>query len=158
MARALLAGNFEDADEPAAEEWNSVAGGYYDLKHATADQAGITTEADLTDLAGLTVTFPTNRKIKVTAHCTVDSTVNDDHAILALYYDGDQKATCRRQVGMSGRDETFSITWAPAGALAAGAHTFKLTLRRSSGTGTVALRASSSDQAVLIVEDIGAVT
>lgn len=148
--------DFVAGETPSAAIFDADPRGWQGRQTTSADQTGITTETDLTDLSALSVTVLSGRVIRVTAHCTVDSDVTGDHAILTLYQDSDAKASCRRDLGAANRDETFNISW--VGTPSAGAHTFKLTLKRASGTGTVALRASAADQAVLLVEDIGAST
>lgn len=118
----------------------------------TANQTGISTETDLTGLT-VTVTVPVGRKIRITGHCgevdndatagSVVGRIKEGATTLGLFAAntlGASVAVCL--------DASVIIT--PT----AGTHTYKLSLHKNVGAGTLTLGANSSQPAFILVEDI----
>jgi hypothetical protein len=133
--------------------WN-MPWGYIAQGTATANQTGITTEADLTGLTSGSVNLVANRRYKVSVNAYIYQTVTDTYGGIRIYNDATQlqevwvsrPTTASEQVPISGF-VTFTTTTA--------AHTIKATLRRSGGTGTMNSYAAATYPAVLLLEDIG---
>lgn len=123
---------------------------------ATANQAGISSEADLTGLSA-TVSVAAGRIIKVSAHVWICSTVANDVGRVTLR-DGATSIGLATLPALPVSPSTgptsdpFVILVNPT----AGPHTYKATLTRMTGTGTLTSQASAGTPAVLLVEDMGA--
>lgn len=119
----------------------------------TADQSGITTIADLTSLS-VTVTVRSGRRIKISGEIRALSSVGSD--LVGLYIrestttlreiPTELSATANRQEDIYGQ-----VILTPS----AGSHTYKLSLARIAGTGSVTMKAASTYPAHILVEDIG---
>ena len=118
-----------------------------------ANQTGITTEADLTNM---TATFVADAgrlySVKVVGMCS--ASVAGDRAGVRIY--GGSTAYQDRIVLLGSAfvevdaDAEVLISGLPAGSI-----TFKAALRRAGGTGTISWIASASSPAYLLVEDLG---
>lgn len=121
----------------------------------TASQAGVTAVADITGLA-LTITYPANRRIKISGGGGVGATVATDVVRIAI-----KEGAGLLQVG----DVVPGITSATTGNIwllphriivpSAGVHTYKLTLERLAGAGTVQISANGQFPAYILIEDMG---
>lgn len=126
------------------------------LGHAlvTATQGAITSPAiDLTG-ATATVTVVAGRTLKVTGDVFVQSTVTDDTVGLFIMEGATQLQ--RRDVplrlsNLPGAVHAEAIVVAPS----AGAHTYKLQVGRTNGTGTISTVHSATIPGLILVEDIG---
>jgi uroporphyrinogen-III decarboxylase len=121
----------------------------------TANQAGITTEVDVTGLA-ITFTAEPARYYRATLQATIQSTIANDRMIMQIK-DGAtaiQALNSYQQVANVPASVSTSVV---VTALASGVHTFKVTAQRFAGTGTVTVVGSATSPAYLSVEDIGRV-
>lgn len=134
-----------------AVQHGSHAGGWIGYAEVTANQGSITAEVDLTSLT-VAVTAGTGRRIRISAQALFSSSVAGDRVAFRIKEGGTTLMTGQLvPVG----DETFpfSVVIAPT----PGAHTYKLTAQRLSGTGNVSMNAGADAPAFILVEDIGAV-
>ena len=130
------------------------AGGQLGYAEAVANQAGITTIVDLTSLS-VAVTVGTGRRVKLTGFlpsvaCTAaDNTmqlkIQEGATVLVSVDHGNPTAN----TGDFMRAERILSP-------SAGAHTYKLTLARVVGAGSLNVNASATSPAFVLVEDIGA--
>ncbi len=142
-----------------AATWNlpkNVAGGTLGYAQVVADQTGITTETDLTGLS-VAVTVGASRRIRVTASGLVTNTVAQDEFILHIKEGATvlQRAAYDSFINATSRPVAVerSVILTPT----AGAHTYKLSLLRNQGTGTLTLAAGATYPAFILCEDIGGV-
>lgn len=119
----------------------------------TANQAGITT---LTDLTGLSTaaTVGTNRYVRITAQILTQRTVADGETNLYI-----REGSTTLEI-MAIRQNNVGVNETLAGSIvidspSAGSHTYKLSLERGGGTGTVQATAAATFPAFILVEDIG---
>jgi hypothetical protein len=116
----------------------------------TASQAGIATEVDLTGLA-VTVNVPAGRRIRITGYTLFSRTVGDGTVSLRIREGATQiHQTDEASYGTDAATAQVVAILAPT----AGTHTYKLTMQRPTGSGTVAAVASSIYPAYILVEDI----
>lgn len=118
-----------------------------------ANQTGISTDTDLT---GLTTTFTagTGRRYKINVTAHVAGTVTNDLFSLRLKKDGVQIAAAEGVITLANNQQSVSFTVDDTPTAAS--HTYKLSLFRPTGTGTLTLYATSVVPALLLIEDIGA--
>lgn len=134
--------------------WNlpkNVAGGALAAPAQVAtSQTGISAETDLT---GVTVpaTVGTSRRIKVVAEVTIGATVSNDAAVLRIK---EGATVLRKREGnvVAGRGLVMHAeVWLTP---TAGAHTYKASLERSVGTGTLSVAGTDADS-LMSVDDMG---
>lgn len=118
---------------------------------ATTSQGSITTETDLTGLSA-TISVPAGRRIRITAHAYPNSTVADDTAKLwikegSTYLQSGER-TLRKTTNADSVDA--SVILSPS----AGTHTYKLSMLRQSGSGTITNNASTDSPSYILIEDI----
>lgn len=106
---------------------------------ATADQGTITTVVDVTSCSSA-VTVPTGgRRVKITGYIpkVTGSEINGANWTLSIKEGATvlNKATNHISVGTGSQFETMIAMW--VGTPTAGAHTYKLTIEVSSGTGSI---------------------
>ena len=122
----------------------------------TAPQGNITT-ADV-DLTGMTakVTVDGTRQISVSAYALIASTVAGDRYVVKLW---DETGQIIQQwietIMVSGVTSGTAKPETPTFTPTAGQHTYKATLARASGTGTLTLRADPTSPCWLKVRDEG---
>lgn len=108
----------------------------------SSNQGSITTEVDLTNLS-VTVTVPTGgRKIAIRASILAQSTVAADRALLRIKESTTDLKQMYCTLPVANNVET--ITDAHIFTPSAGSHTYKLSLQRYSGTGTLTMVAASN--------------
>jgi hypothetical protein len=119
---------------------------------ATA-QTSISSETDLTSLA-VTVTVVSGRRIKITGQTeiTCDATAG---AALGRIKEGATYLGQYANVAFGSGGETFQSMGCVILTPTAGSHTYKLTLAKSGGAGTVSMQTSATHPAFILVEDIG---
>lgn len=131
--------------------FDRLPGGWIGYAETTSAQSGITTVTDLTGLT-VTVTVNTSRRIRITGQADITRTVSTDLVIgrvkegstnLGIFYSAATIGTFN--TGQAG------CVIAPT----AGSHTYKLTLERSSGTGTCGVQAAAGEPNWILVEDLG---
>lgn len=131
----------------------NVARGMINYVQVEANQASITTAVDLTGLSVLCY-VGASRRIRISAQCNAFSTVAGD-VILGRIQEGATNLGVFMRMKAVAANEPYmqsgSVSFQPS----AGAHTYKLTLARENGTGTVTMGASSTNPAFILVEDIG---
>lgn len=115
--------------------------------------AGITTVVDLASLS-VTVTVGTSRRIKITGEIECASSSADDTARLQIQEAATVLQTCdqlMRPANVTNKMITTSILTPTAGS-----HTYKLTLQRILGAGTLTHSFTAGVVSQILVEDIGA--
>lgn len=134
---------------PGSTVRGALFGGYAQV---TANQGSITTETDLTSLT-VTVTVNSGERIKITGHVRVASTsasdvpelhIKESTTVLAL--DRSAFTTASSLVTIHGE-----VILTPS----AGSHTYKLSMLRDSGSGTLTMSAGATFPAYILVEGIG---
>lgn len=132
--------------------WN-VAWGVLDYAQVTADQTGITTITSLTTLT-TTATVPANRRIRTTISGEwLGQVLNDRHIVYIA--DGADVALRRQILDVADADSLNPFHLSYVEATTAGSITRKARMERSSGTGACQLRASATNPAFILLEDIG---
>jgi hypothetical protein len=132
---------------------DKVPRGVLGYSQVTADQGSITTEVDLTSLSSA-VTALASRRLKITGSVRFASTVVNDRVDLRIFEGGTQlqaRAVALNNANASEGVEVF-VYITPS----VGAHTYKLTATRVTGTGTITMGASATTPAFIVVEDVGA--
>lgn len=120
----------------------------------TADQGSITTEVDLTSLTITTPSIPAGRKLLIIGTIGAYSTVASDDVQLQLYKDG-ALVQARTSAPLSNAVRFAQVDVFLRDTPAVGAHTYKLTLQRRSGTGTITMHASANAPAFIVAYDKG---
>lgn len=126
------------------------AGGQIGYAQVIANQAGITTEVDLTGLT-IAVTVGTGRRIKITGYAEYNS--NAAATIITRIYEGATMLNifqAYQATAGNGCSNNAVAILSPN----AGSHTYKLTGQVSGGTGS--LLAGATFPSFILVEDIGA--
>jgi hypothetical protein len=112
---------------------------------ATTNQTGITTEVDVTSLS-TTVAILTGQIIKVTVQIyNIESTVLTDDIDIVIK----EGATVFQYSRSVGKGHATAIAWISP---SAGNHTYKATVQRAAGTGTLTLQAGATYPAFISVE------
>lgn len=127
----------------------TLSGGYAQV---TASQTPITAEVDLTGLT-VTVTTVASRRYRITACVSVAGT--DTNTLAVAIKEGATKLQdVSITLGATAQQDTLSgfVVLTPS----AGAHTYKLTMRRAIGAGTSTMFAAADTPAFILIEDIGA--
>jgi hypothetical protein len=145
---------FASGGNPTAAQVNGWAQGTLGYAQVVANQTGITTETDLTSLTA-TVTLVAGRRIRISAQAGIQSSVTGDTIILRIK----EGATVLQQAVGSVQPVNSEVTFSPSVVLTptVGSHTYKLSLLRLAGTGTLTMVGASNDVPFILVEDIGAV-
>lgn len=122
---------------------------------ATANQSGITTEVDLTNLA-VTINIAAGRRIKISTNVLLESSVIDDLGRVSIREGANLLALDQQILRPVNNGNSFhtSVVLSPS----AGSHTYKLTSQRVSGTGNIQSVAQPSFPAFILVEDITGVS
>lgn len=130
----------------------SVGAGTMGYVQVTANQAGITAVADLTSLT-LTVTPASGRRIRITGVIEFFDTVAADSVALSIK----EGATTLAQshwispAATNNQTAVALVVLTPTNA----AHTYKLTLERVAGTGSITMAAAATVPAWIQIEDVG---
>jgi hypothetical protein len=135
-----------------AAQANDLAQGTLGYAAVTANQGSITTLVDLTGLT-VTVTVVAGRRLKITGHCTLASTVATDTVELVLVKDGATAQLARFGNAQANILQFIDIFFVDTPT--AGSHTYKLQADRQAGTGTLTMNAGGTFPAFILVEDIG---
>jgi len=131
-------------------DYDSVLG-YAQL--TLSNQAGISTVTDLTSLS-VTVTVPyAGHRVRITAETEVQSTVADDTARLQIQ-EGATILQAADQI-MRPANITNKIICHAIIVPTAASHTYKLTLQRVAGTGTLTNNTAAPLVSYILVEDLG---
>lgn len=134
-----------------ATNLEKLAGGWIGYAEVTANQTA-TTEVDVTG-ATVSVTVGPGRRIRISGTSWSQSTVANDEVLLRIKEGATVLQTRTTQVSAAGPAEPLDIfaVLTPT----TGAHTYKLTFGRNSGTGTITSFASATAPLFILVEDIG---
>lgn len=129
--------------------FNSILG----YASVTANQGSITAETDLTGLS-VTVTCAASRRIRITLRTQVYSSVAGDNVGVRIK----EGTTTLDDVNVTAvQANTQLLCYVQAVVTpTAGAHTYKASVRRSTGTGSITNLAATTAPAFILVEDIGA--
>lgn len=130
------------------------AGGQLGFGAQTATQSGITAATDLTG-ATTTVTVGTGRRVKISAYTETTRTVADGTTRIRILEGATTLQVIDEQPNVV--SDLLSTTGMVILSPSAGAHTYKLSLERLTGTGTVGSTVGADLIAFILVEDIGAV-
>lgn len=146
-SRTYTAGNTLTAAQ--ATDWAQGSIGYAQV---TANQTTITTVVDLTGLT-VTATLVAGRRVKITAQVGFFSTIADDVVVCNIQ----EGATILSSFASPQRPASWGLVMTGSVVIqpSAAAHTYKLTMARDTGTGTVTMQASATRPAFILVEDIG---
>jgi hypothetical protein len=141
-------------DPLTAAKVKKLAGGWIGYADKSANQTGITTDTDLTNLS-ISVTVGTDRLIRITGHGVLQRSVadgvtigyiKDGSTVIGRWAEGEAAGATSFDLH---EGSTFVIT------TTGGGKTYKLSLERNSGTGTVSLMAAADNKAWILVEDLG---
>ena len=118
----------------------------------TSSQAGITTETDITGLS-VTVTVGAGRRIRILGYARLTATVATDRFIVDVKEGATYLGLCGDLIpGASVPVYHGGPILTPS----AGSHTYRLTARRISGTGSGTATAAVTSPLYIVVEDLGA--
>jgi hypothetical protein len=132
-----------------------LAQGTIGYAQVTASQGSITTLADLTGLT-VTVTLVAGRRIRIVGSVLVGSTVATD--VIRLHIrEGATDLQIRDTVPsvVSGTTTNINLECSVVLQPSAASHTYKLSLERLAGTGTLTMGAGATYPAFILCEDIG---
>lgn len=149
--RTAYAGAAVAGEVLTAANVNKLPGGWIGYAEVTANQGGITTEIDLTSLS-VAVTVGTSRRIRISYIGSVATSVSGDTAV-AYIKEGAAYLQQSALTMPSGANEVVnsSVVLTPT----AGAHTYKITMARLAGTGTLQHTVSATSPGYILVEDLG---
>lgn len=128
-------------------------GGWIGYNEVTANQTGITATTDLTTLT-VAVTVGASRRIRISGEIGHERSVNDGVTRLSIN-EGATTLTFADAAVRAAAEGSVRIFCSCVLTPSTGAHTYKLTLARANGTGTVSLTASATNPAFILVEDLG---
>jgi hypothetical protein len=128
----------------------SVPVGVLAFSQTATDQAGITTATDLQAMSA-NVVVPAGRTLRISVQGDVFSSVAGDVYVLYIYEDGTivQRVTDKLQAISVSQSLSCAVVRSPS----AGSHTYKATLSRASGTGSLTFTSGNLSQ-YFLVEDI----
>lgn len=154
--RTSAIGTFNNGDNWSEAHIDSLPAGWLGWIERTSDQGSITTETDVSGVT-LTVTLNASRRIRISAIGQHTATNADTVAQLTIKEGStsiayDRSPTAFANVSYNNAMEPWRIITPSAGS-----HTYKLTIQRLVGTGTVTLVADTDRPVALLVEDVGAV-
>jgi len=119
----------------------------------TASQSSITTEVDLTGLS-IAITVGSSRRILITGHVAIDRTVSDGLNRLRIK-EGATVLVLRDMPVRGASEGAIELTTIVSKTPSSGPHTYKLSLERTTGTGTIGIIAAATFPSFILVEDIG---
>lgn len=130
----------------------AVPWGTLGYAQAVVDQLGITTITDLTNLSAA-VTVGAGRRIRISAGGIVsaDTVGNIEHQLSIREGATFKQVSILLSSAANYMSHHFSVVLTPS----TGAHTYKVSLAKTGGAGTVGLRADALNPAYILVEDIG---
>jgi hypothetical protein len=150
--RTGYVGTESSGDTLTTTNFNKLPNGWIGDVSVTSDQGSITSEVDATSLT-LTVTAGASRRMKIEGFVRVESTVAGDRVGVRIY-----KASTQIQVGTVActvANNTESVYVVITDTPSTGSNTYKLTVARLTGSGTITLKASSTGPGQIVVTDIG---
>lgn len=156
--RSTNVGNFATGDVLTEAHMDSLPAGCIAYTNQATAQASIsTTETDLTGLSLPTPSLNANRLMQVAVHIVGSGTAVSDQVIARIREGGTELGAAAATVGQSStavRSYTLAFATTPFKP-AAGVHTYKATLQRGNGTGSLSTEASATAQLWIAVYDLG---
>ena len=131
---------------------NNLPGGWIGYAEAPADQSGVVNPIDLTGML-VNVTVGASRRLRIEVCTSILSNVAADSAALGILESTTVLAT--RSIVVVKANTLEGLTCTAIITPTAGAHTFRATLERSTGTGTFLSGSGPGQRAYIYVEDIG---
>jgi hypothetical protein len=120
----------------------------------TTEQGSIgATIVDLTDLT-VTVTVRSGSRLKITGECQAYASVAD--TIAKLYIRESSTQLCGRDRALPYANQGNGMHVIAIVTPTAGSHTYKLSMNRTGGSGTITMHGALAEPAFILVEDIGA--
>lgn len=151
----MAAPTFVPDEIVTAAKLNSLPKGQIGYAQITAGQGSITTIVDITGLS-VAVTVDTGRRIRITVFVpTTTGTVAGDRSQGLIREGSTTLAYALHRFGATAAEDGMLFTW--VGTPTAGAHTYKVSFARFSGTGTVSWVGAVDAPSYILVEDIGSV-
>lgn len=125
--------------------------GYAEFTGATQTIGATATETDLTNLS-VNVTVPAGRTIRVTGFVHARSSVATDTLYLRIREDGSNNRGFAyiNELATNPNTSAIQAVFSPT----AGAHTYKITVTRATGTGSVTMYGAAGEPSWIMVEDI----
>lgn len=151
-SRTTVPGTFDPGEVIASADHNKTPGGWTGYVQVTASQTGISTITDLTGLS-VTMTLQSSRYIRITGFARLSRTVNDGYTTFSIR-EGSTTLQFVAPLVITDAPHHVSVILTPT----SGSHTYKLSLERTTGTGTTGISAASNNPAYLLVEDLGSTT
>lgn len=146
--------DFSDGDILPASDLDYLPGGFLAYGHAVANQLGITTEDDLTNMAE-TVTVDTLRLVLIIVTARINVTDSGSKVLGWIYRDSSRlNRWCSYTAGLNDdQRKVTGIAWDTPGA---GTYDYKATLQLNAGTGSAQLLADADDEAQFVIIELGA--
>lgn len=140
----------------ASKAGGMLAGGYAQIT-ATVGAATTTITTTPVDIAGLacTVSVPAGRRLKLTFDGSMSSSVASDTRGQYGFREGTTLLDYRQTFVFSNANHAHNVHMETILTPTAGSHTYKVSIGRLLGTGTVAVVAAANLLAWLAVEDVG---
>lgn len=154
-SRVTPAGNQVTGTPAPVAFGNGVPGGWIGLTQKTTSMTGtFAGEADVTGLS-ITVTVNSSRRLKITGYCQGwFSDTAGDRVEMKVYRGATVLVSTRSRVQSANSTESNIVSIA-TDTPASGNQTYKVTLIRSLGTGTITFAGSTGDPSWIMVEDLG---
>jgi hypothetical protein len=133
---------------------NGVAGGWIGYLPRTSDQTSITSVVDVSGVT-VTVTVNTSRRLKISGRGAHLATNADTVAQLSIKEGGTTLDFDRSNTAFANVSYNKAMTPQAIVTPSAGSHTYKLTIERTVGTGTITLVADVDRPCFILVEDMG---
>jgi hypothetical protein len=128
--------------------------GIIGMGQITANSANTANSTTAVDIAGLSVPLDAvaGRWYKLNVWCNILSTVAADRIQLMIR---DGSTSLISSISQAPATTAFNMTATYIGQFTAGAHTVKVSIARTTGTGTITMQGSATSPAQFVVEDIG---
>lgn len=148
-ARTAYVATEANGDVLTPANFNKMPGGIVAYAQATSDQGSITSQADLTSLA-VTVTANTSRLFHIAAYATFLKDATPAQCNLYIMEGATQLAIAQMNIAASQIQQATPFCLVSP---SAGSHTYKL--QALSGAGNLTSKASSVNQAWIVITDGG---
>jgi hypothetical protein len=132
---------------------NKIPGGWIGYAEVTTSQGPFGAATDLTGLS-IAITAGTNRRLRISCHVLLSSSVAGDIARLDIMEGATTLNLAHGYMTTSAASVCVTAVITPT----SGAHTYKLQAQRAAGGGGISTFASASAPNFILVEDIGPAT
>ena len=146
-----IPGGYVAGDILTAANLNLLPAGTVGYAEVTANQTGITTETNLTSLS-LTFTAVSGRRYRITGAIDIASSVADG---AAEFFIKESATFIGRYTQPITSTSAYRVYVTRVLTPTAGSHTYNLSLKRTTGTGTYVMGANSAYPAYIHIEDVG---